>query len=302
MRACCLVNHYEYGQYVGEAVRSAVEQSRALDEIVVVDDGSGPEALEAVRGACSAHEGVRLVEKRNGGQLSCFESGLEHSSAEIVFFLDADDAWEPEYVKTVLAVFEERPDVGFVACNERRVFSDGRSEVSESPTRDLGYSLIRSLEPGAPFIGQPTSCLAIRRSVLDKIFPLELAEGWRTCADEALVYGSSLVGARKLFLGDPLVRYRVHGSNHFYGRPYRPEDRLLRGVEVLRLTEVLRRRQGLPSSLAHLAHHEFRTIENPTRGEYRGYRRLVADAPLPARRKRRIRSALFAWYRFRKRV
>lgn len=302
MKACCLVNHYEYGDFIGEAVASAAGQTRALDEIVVVDDGSGPESLEAVRSACAAHEGVRLVEKENGGQLSCFESGLANSTADIVFFLDADDAWEPTYVERVLAKFAEKPDIDFVACNERRVFDDGRSEVTERTTRDLGYSLVRSLENGGQWLGQPTSCLAIRRSVLERIFPLDLVKGWRTCADEALVYGSSLVGARKLFLGDPLVRYRIHGDNHFYGRPYNAEDRLFRGVEVLRLVEVLRTRQALPLSLAHLAHHEFRTIEAPTKREYLEYRRIVKNSPLARHRKRRIAWALWGWYRMRKRL
>ncbi len=302
LTTCCLINHYNYREFVEEAVLSAVNQTHAFDEIIVVDDGSKPEDLEELRRVCGEHPQVQLIEKPNGGQLSCFEVGVAASTADVAFFLDADDTWDPRYVEVVLAKFRELPKVEFIACNERRFFPDGRSEITELPSRDLGYSMVRALCNGGAFLGQPTSCLAIKRRVLEDIFPLELVRGWRTCADEALVYGSGVVGARKYFLGEPLVGYRIHGTNHWFGKKYCPEDRLLRGLEVQRLVEVLRLRQGLPVSLAHLAHHEFRTIEGPNKNDYTEYQRLVKSSSLSGRRKRRINTAIFAWYRFGKRI
>lgn len=302
LTTCCLINHYNYREFVGEAVASAVGQTRPFDEIIVVDDGSAEADLEEVRRVCAEHDSVRLIEKPNGGQLSCFEVGVAESTADVAFFLDADDVWDPRYVETVLKVLDERPTVEFVACNDRRFFTDGRSEVTERPDRDLGYSIVRSLKNGGAFVGQPTSCLAIKRRVLEDIFPLDLVRGWRTCADEALVYGSSVVGAHKFFLGEPLVGYRIHGTNHWFGKKYCAVDRLLRGLEVQRLVETLRLRQGLPTSLANLAHHEFRTIEGASKNDYTEYQRLVGSSMLGFRRKLRIRLAIFAWYRFGKRI
>jgi len=302
MRAACLINHYQYGDFVGEAIDSVAAQTRPLDEIVVVDDGSSPDHLAKLREAAGRHVGVRLVEKENGGQLSCFEAGVAAVDSDVVFFLDADDAWQPGYVARVLALLEERPDVDFVATAERRLFEGGRVDPRPTESRDLGVSLVRSLNQGGRWMGQPTSCLAIRRWVLERIFPLPDAFGWRTCADEALVHGAGLTGARKYLLGEPLVDYRVHGANAWFGRAYDAADRLRRGTEVLRLVHVLRTRQHLPASLAHLAHHEFRTIPEPTAKDYRDYVRLVSSSDLPRHRKRRIRIALFGWYRLRKRL
>lgn len=302
MRAACLINHYQYGDFVGEAIDSVAAQTRPLDEIIVVDDGSSPDHVARLREAVQRHAGVRLIEKENGGQLSCFAAGVAASTADVLFFLDADDTWQPGYVERVMALLEERPEVDFVATAERRVFEDGRVEPRPTPSRDLGISLARSLANGGRWLGQPTSCLAIRRWVLDRIFPLPDAFGWRTCADEALVHGTGLTGARKYVLGEPLVDYRVHGANAWFGRPYDAADRLRRGTEVLRLVEVLRTRQHLPRSLAHLAHHEFRTIPEPSRHDYKDYLRLVSGSDLPGHRKRRIRFALFGWYRLRKRL
>ena len=297
LSSCCLVNHYNYKQFVEATVDSAVRQSRSLDEIVVVDDGSCEEDLAEVRRVALKYPEVQLIEKPNGGQLSCFQAGIDASKSDVVFFLDADDRWDPSYVEKVMTFLESRPDIDFVATNELREFSDGRTEFTERKNRDLGYSVTRALKNGGAFLGQPTSCLAIRRTTLERIFPLPQVRGWRTCADEALVYGSSLVGARKFFFAEPLVIYRIHGENHWFGKKYSASDRLLRGLEVLRLVEVLRLREGLPKCLAHIAHHEFRTIESPTSDDYSAYQALVSTSSIGWRRKLRIKTALFTWHR-----
>lgn len=302
LTTACLINHFDYEQFIGEAVDSVTSQSLALDEIIVVDDGSSPAGLRGARDACHGHPQVRLIEKENGGQLTCFQTGLDATSADIVFFLDADDLWHTDYVESIVRVFEERPDVDVVECNDRRVYSDGRIEIVERPSRNLGYSVVRSLASGGTWALQSTSCIAMRRATLDMIFPLTGFEGWRTCADEALVIGSSIVGAFKYFVGTPLVDYRIHGDNLFQGHEYCPQDRLTRGVELLRLVEFLRLRQTLPTSLAHVAHHEFRTIESPTKAEYTAYRRLVKASQLPPHRRRRAALAIWGWYRLKKRL
>lgn len=300
MRTACLINHFQYGDYVGEAVDSVLAQTRALDEIVVVDDGSSTEHLAKVRAAAGGNERIRLIEKENGGQLSCFEVGLAESSAEVVFFLDADDVWEPDHVATVVDLLERRPDVDFVAVNRRMFFPDGTESVEGVTTRDLGYSIVHCLHKrskGGAWVGAPTSCLAIRRPVLDRILPVPNPDAWRVGADRVLVYGSSLAGARKYVIGEPLVRYRVHGSNAYYGNDVAPDLAFTSRVEGRRLSEHLCRRLSLPASLIDLADYEFRTIESPTRKEYHAYRALVRESVSPWRLKRRLYRALAAHYR-----
>lgn len=297
MRVTCLVNHYDYGAFVGEAVASVLAQTRVPDEIVVVDDGSHEPHRTQVRAACAVSPRVTLVEKANEGQLSCFQVGLERSTGDLVFFLDADDRWLPDYVETVARLFEARPDIGFVATNNRDVFSDGTTRANELPSRDLGFSVALCLARGGAWVGAPTSCLAMRRSVLDQIFPLPNPRAWRVCADEALVYGSSLVGARKYFLGTPLVEYRIHGNNTFFGKKDSPERAYQRRLEGRRLTEHLRAKLSLPQSLIDIAHYEFKTIEAPTREDYARYRTAVRGTVMPPTRKLRVLFALWRAYR-----
>jgi glycosyltransferase involved in cell wall biosynthesis len=297
MRTSCLVNHYNYARFVGDALDSVSAQTRPVDETIVVDDGSDPEELARLRDRVAGRAGCTLVEKPNEGQLSCFEDGVLRSEGELLFFLDADDLWEPDYVATVHDLFERRPEIDFVVANERRFFEDGREEVTPRRDRDVGYSVVRCLERGGVWLGGPTSCIAMRRWVAERIFPVPDRSSWQVCADEALVYGASVVGARKLLLGAPLVRYRVHGANTFYGRAKDPVRHYRRGLWARRFLEHLRRREGLPASLIQLAHREFCTIAEPVRKDYDDYRKIVRHAAIPPRLRRRLLWGLWTWYR-----
>src|SRR5690242_11531263 len=46
LKTSCLINNFNYAHYVSEAVESALAQTIAFDEIIVVDDGSTDESVE----------------------------------------------------------------------------------------------------------------------------------------------------------------------------------------------------------------------------------------------------------------
>ncbi|HYF21205.1 MAG TPA: glycosyltransferase family 2 protein [Ramlibacter sp.] len=97
---------YNKRDYVLEAVRSALGQSLAPREVIVVDDGStdgGPELVEAL-----ADPRVRLVRQANGGVSAARNHGISLAQAEWVVFLDADDWHHPqllEHLATAQAAF-----------------------------------------------------------------------------------------------------------------------------------------------------------------------------------------------------
>ena len=96
MRTSCIVTSYNYGRFVAEAVESILRQTVPMDEIIVVDDGSTDGTPEMLR-ARYADGCIKLIEKRNEGQLSCFNRGFEESTGDLIFFLDADDLYEPPF-------------------------------------------------------------------------------------------------------------------------------------------------------------------------------------------------------------
>lgn len=279
MQTTCLVSSYNYAQFVGEAIGGALRQTIPFDQVVVVDDGSTDGSEELLRSRFGHNPVVRIISKRNEGQLSCFNEGFAQATGDIVFFLDADDVYEPEYLESALSVYRQHPSCDFLFCG-RRLFGECQGTVMAFPNdRDLGYSLVETAFARS-WIGAATSCLSMRRSLLQRILPLPFVDDWRVRADDCLVFGASLAGARKRFLAQPLVRYRVHGRNHYRGRTANHLEVFRRRLAINRLFEHLQRSLCLNAPrLAEFGHQEFLALEKPSFRQFVTYAGISMRAP-----------------------
>jgi glycosyltransferase involved in cell wall biosynthesis len=277
MNTTCVISSYNYAQFICEAVDSALAQTVAFDEIIIIDDGSTDGTVDLLNSRYARYPSIRIVSQENLGQLACFNEGFLRSNGDIVFFLDADDIYEPNYLEQALDVYRQDPGIDFVYCGLRKF---GRIEEGlKSPVdRDLGYSAIVTACQ-REWIGAPTSCLSIRRATLEKILPLPYLDSWRTRADDCLVFGSSLAGARKFYLGQALVRYRVHALNQHCGRKPDKFAVYRRRLAINTLYEHLERKLCFNfDRLAEFHHREFCTIAKPTARQLRQYLRISLTA------------------------
>src|SRR5271168_19523 len=108
-----LIDTYNYGQYVEEAVQSVLAQDFPVEqrEILVVDDGSTDDTAERLR---KFGDAITYLRKPNGGQASAFNFGFERARGGIVALLDADDYWLPGKLSRVAEEFAKHPDAGMV--------------------------------------------------------------------------------------------------------------------------------------------------------------------------------------------
>jgi glycosyltransferase involved in cell wall biosynthesis len=84
-----LIDTYNYGEYIEEAVSSALAQDFPTEEreILVVDDGSTVNTQERLR---KFGETIRYLRKANGRQASAFNFGFEHARGEVIALLATD--------------------------------------------------------------------------------------------------------------------------------------------------------------------------------------------------------------------
>jgi glycosyltransferase involved in cell wall biosynthesis len=274
MTTTCLINNYNYARFVTEAVDSALEQTVPFDEIIVVDDGSTDDSVDLLTRRYARHRSIEIISKCNQGQLSCFNEGFTRSTGSVVFFLDADDVYEPNYLEQAQNIYRRDPHIDFLYCGHRQFGARESVQQQFSEDRDLGYSVILTAFQ-REWIGAPTSCLSMRRSVLEKILPLPFVDAWRSRADDCLVFGSSLAGARKYCLAQPLVRYRVHDRNQFFGRGADQLAVYRRRLAINALFEYLGRKLCFDMErLADVHHREFCTIAQPTFRQFMKYVRI----------------------------
>ena len=87
-----------------EAVDSALGQTFADLEVVVVDDGSVDGTTERLRGV--EDERLRVISQENHGQSSAINKGVEVSRGEYIKVLDADDWLNPAHIESQLAALD----------------------------------------------------------------------------------------------------------------------------------------------------------------------------------------------------
>jgi len=206
-----LIDTYNYGQFIEEAVESALAQEfpREQREILVVDDGSTDDTGERLK---KYGDSIRYLRKPNGGQASAFNFGFAEARGEIITTLDADDLWMPKKLQRVSETFEKNPDAGMVyhraymwrGGQEVQVdsyFSEVSGRIPESQVSLLSYPMVA------------TSCLAFRRTTLNKLLPVP--EALRSQAD-AYLTALVIFVAPIIALPEFLAKYRVHGANLFH--------------------------------------------------------------------------------------
>lgn len=274
-----VVTNYNYRGFVGEAVDGALAQSCAPHEVVVVDDGSTDGSPDWLRQRYGGDARVKLVCGENGGQLAAFQRGLAATRGEAVCFLDADDRWGPDYLRQVGDVFAARKDIDFVFSDVRLIGNESGVQGYADRACDLGYTVLGTWVR-ARWYGAPTSALALRRRLAERVLdlPTDIVANWRISADNCLVFGASLLGARKYFLPTGNVDYRIHDRNGWWH-----EQARLREFAVQFRTRCLINHYAATMQLdAHaldLAKAEFKTRERPTWAEARLYAGIALRGP-----------------------
>lgn len=270
-----VITSYNYREFVAEAVDSALAQTRPAKQVIVVDDGSSDGSADLLRARYGSDPRVTLVCVANGGQLAAFQRGMACVDADVVCFLDADDRWSADYLERIGARFDQDRELDFV-FSDVRLCGDAQGSLAYADQAiDLGYTAISTyLDPH--WYGAPTSALALRtacaRRALD--VPADSLATWRLSADNCLVYGASVLGARKVFVPTGCVHYRIHGNNGWWGRQT-AQSKFLNRYRSRCLIEQYARRIGLTDACSEDIEYEYRSKPAPSWREARRYARLA---------------------------
>jgi glycosyltransferase involved in cell wall biosynthesis len=211
-----VLNNYNYGRFLSDAIDSALAQTHRPLEVVVLDDGSTDQSREVIAGY-----GGRIVPvlQENGGMGAALNNGFAASRGEVVIFLDSDDVLLPTAVERAVALLRE-PGVVKVHWAQHEVDGRGRPTGGLMPNAplpegDLREVVIREGPWGGN--GSPTSGNAWLRRFLERVLPMPAAE-LRRHADSYLNTLACLAGIVRR-IDEPQGLYRVHQSNDYASRP-----------------------------------------------------------------------------------
>jgi glycosyltransferase involved in cell wall biosynthesis len=287
-----LISNYNYACYLSEAIDSVLNQTYSPVEIIVVDDASTDESLNLIKEKYELNPNLKVIAKeKNQGQLSAINDAFLNSSGDIIFFLDSDDFYYSQYLEIAVNIYINKPECGFLSCamgifkhieNVYQPPSQEQITKLSDYVRDYGYSVVLTLEEQW-YVGSPSSGNSIRREYLSSILPCDYLSEYRIWADNCIVYGASIIGARKFFVGLPLVAYRMHGKNDSLTASFLKDRFKLyqNQIALTRLFTVLCSKMNYTQSfISRNAPYEFKTIEYPTWELFFIYLKIIMRSPL----------------------
>src|SRR5258706_1971108 len=105
---------YNRSQVLKRAIESVIAQTRPVDEIVVVDDGSTDETASTV---AAFGDQVRYIHQHNQGISGARNTAIRAASGDWIALLDDDDEWLPEKVRKQEEAIASCPDAVLVYSN-----------------------------------------------------------------------------------------------------------------------------------------------------------------------------------------
>ena len=106
-----IIPAYNAEHTIGEALDSVQKQTRAADEIIIIDDGSEDRTAEY---ATNHPSSPRIIRTKNQGAAAALNRGIEHASGNILAFLDADDIWLPDKLELQCKLIGIEPGIKMV--------------------------------------------------------------------------------------------------------------------------------------------------------------------------------------------
>jgi glycosyltransferase involved in cell wall biosynthesis len=158
-----IIPAYNAAPFLAETLASALGQTLADIEVIVVDDGSKDHTAQVAQ----SFPAVRYVHQQNAGVSAARNTGAAHARGEFLAFLDSDDLWHPDKLRQQVEALRQHPDSVF--CRTEAVSDPTRQAEIVGGPRASGapHELIPDFHTSflVPYL--TTSTVMVRRSAFE---------------------------------------------------------------------------------------------------------------------------------------
>jgi glycosyltransferase involved in cell wall biosynthesis len=202
---------YNGSQFILKQIQSILVQLREHDELIISDDGSSDGTIEIIQGI-KEHR-IKLIHHEFKGKkpkvcassffaTSNFENALKNVSGDFIFFSDQDDIWASDKVVKTIKLLKNNPDnvvistLNVIDKNDKII---QKNKKQKTPTFWKGLQKCK-YHGGA---------MAFDINFLARVLPFPK---YVVSHDNWIGLLATFQG-RLLFLNEPLLLYRRHGTN-----------------------------------------------------------------------------------------
>ena len=207
MKASILIANYNSGGFVKECINSLIDQSYKNIEIICFDDDSNDNSLDEIKKFKNVHLILNNKKKKEHGcynQINSYKKAFQHSTGDIIFFLDSDDYFRTDKVEKIINKFKNDDSLKILFDLPIFTFKDKKL------LKKKNYSFLNNYWPFLP----PQSCISISRKYVSKIFDLidfdEFPQIWM---DFRIGIASKYIFNQLNILDEGLTFYRQSNTN-----------------------------------------------------------------------------------------
>jgi len=142
-------------RYLGEAMQTVVAQGYRPMEIIVID-GQSVDQTPAIAQSIS---GVRFIQQKGVGLANARNEGIAAARGELIAFLDSDDRWVPDKLKSQVEYLKNHLAVDYVIANFRFFLQPGLELKLRIPNEMIGIDQV----------GYTPGTMLARRELFQKI-------------------------------------------------------------------------------------------------------------------------------------
>lgn len=123
MKISVVIPAYNSAVFIADAVRSILNQSQPVAEIVIVDDGSSDDTQTVIESLLGP---IIYIKQLNQGPSSARNTGIDAAKNEWIAFLDADDQWTPNKIERQLNALQNYPELVLIAGDMAEIDNSNR--------------------------------------------------------------------------------------------------------------------------------------------------------------------------------
>ncbi len=128
LKVSAIIPTYNRATVVARAIRSALRELEAWDEVVVVDDGSSDGTRSIIESMGDSR--INYLRQNNQGAGVARNRGAAEATGDLIAYLDSDDEWLPGKIQIQRRFMANRPDVLFCFTDFQRDYGSFRERNS----------------------------------------------------------------------------------------------------------------------------------------------------------------------------
>jgi glycosyltransferase involved in cell wall biosynthesis len=243
MKISVIIPAYNASATIAATIESALDQTRPADEILVMDDGSTDDTFARLSAYGSR---IKVYRQSNQGVSASRNFLCRAAGGDVMAFLDSDDAWHPDYLKTQQEMLSRHPDAaasftGFLDSDQFAKNSWGSLSSDCLPVVKVMDRVQFFKRYNYSTTQFPPSACCVLKSLLhqmgDEPFPVK----FRMAEDFWFMNVIPLLGKPVIYNSTPLAMYRLSPGSL-------SADRLKIMEPIIRVCEILTRRYEAEAS------------------------------------------------------